>query len=170
MSIEIRVELILMYAFSVRCVQLNDLIRISSCLSISDGMNRRRKTYTTGLRNLEDCYTIAICPLHLHVQLLMPHDEDYVDCNRRFSVRAALSLSVHSLWNASTHALIMVSRWSLPVPEPAAKDDGVSTVKPAQRPRNVQRSQIPSPHCENIMTNLPHRSRTCLGYSLQDSG
>ena len=78
MPVEVRVELILMYAFSICSVQLNDLIGTSSCLSKFGGMDRKCKTYTTGLRNLEDRHAVAVRPLHLDVEFFVSDDEDDV--------------------------------------------------------------------------------------------
>ena len=92
-------------------------------------------TYTARFRDFEDNHTASIHSLHLYVKFLVTNDKNNVNyvIVRTQTIKKLAYRNL--LRKASTHALIIVSRWSLPLPVLAEKEDGVSTIKPELRPK-----------------------------------
>ena len=93
--------------------------------------------YPTGLRNLEDRHAVAVRPLHLHVEFFVSDDKDDIDfihgCKYSTWKGTRTRRDLYGLLKASMQALISLWRSSL-LPDPEAKLEGISTIRPAVRP------------------------------------
>ena len=77
-----------------------------------------------------------------------------------------------ALWNASTQALIIDRRWSLPLAELGveAKEDGVSTIRPELRAVRFQQYSVPKRGEIQSAAYIYRHSRIYPEYSPRGSG